>query len=989
MTFRFVLSLISLFAIIQLTTPAISEEVGVANLSNRALDWIVHQETGRVFCTMADIDQVVEFNSKGDEVRRIDVGGKPAEMLIKNGKLVVGCQKDSELYVVDLNTNKVEGKIAISMQGPIGMFCSKADNDFVYGISSQRYDKKIFQADIKNKKIRNNKTLSGWGQSSTTHVAMSSDGKWIVPDSRGNLSPSGADLMSVDEGTFAFKQIRDYHSSFGQIIAGPHNRYWSFGKDLYGLDITKKIRSFSGSPVAIHPQLDMAVSLSEKGFHIESFSTAKNIATEKITSTVIRRSSSSRSRPTFDTVIQYDLKNQMAFVGQAKSGHWFDLSAYKGELKPLRMIKVVSEVTAFVGKETRVPFEILNGSPSIKARVASKDTIQIRGNELVYSPTADQVGNKTVSLELVNDSGTVLDKADFTLKTTLPSIDFDFNTASMAVSNGGTKAVVWGSPFIVDKRGRRVIDPESSTIAVIDLPTSKILNQRTMPSRLMAVAIDEKNVFFAPSTGSLFYRSDHNLKNSKRTFVSTKPQMLVKVADNVIAVSGERVAFYNVSTLKEVSYDKPTPKLDSLRKQRSGGYPSESSRTKQLYLPYVTAHKRNTGISSFRNRGVQQQKWGRIITRDSLKSTTGNMIKQWTSASHSLLCDAYPMAVLISSNETSVNQSITRGTDRTRRKTTQLQLRDLTDGNVQYSSAISVVDSNGYNQSFGSSGFFGSPLRLTQVGKFIYYLDKSKLYKIAIPLKEAEAMPTPTHFLEMDTFEVNVGKKEVVQLSVKGPVNGCSFEINTQADSIQLDEETGRITIDTQALWKLAIEKFSPSEFGENLNSGDYPYPSPDRFSRREGMQQLIWSRNGSKYPGGSSSKSIAESYNALTGKKLSPEMLAFKLLAQVQLTDNEGQTDRADITVIVVGPRKPLDEKMVVLKAEAAKRKAEQEKMVAKRKAEMAARREQEKGESSKSAGSSSNAERIAELQKRVRRMEATLDAILEKLDKLDQSEK
>ena len=103
---------------------------------------------------------------------------------------------------------------------------------------------------------------------------MSADGKWIVAKQRNVL---GAALMRADEIKFKFRSVRTNAVSSGQILAGPANRYWTFGKNLYPLDLKWPVLEFSGNPVAIHPRLDLVASFSPNELKFFKLSNAKPI----------------------------------------------------------------------------------------------------------------------------------------------------------------------------------------------------------------------------------------------------------------------------------------------------------------------------------------------------------------------------------------------------------------------------------------------------------------------------------------------------------------------------------------------------------------------------------------------------------------------------------------------------------------------------------------------------------------------------------------
>ena len=148
--------------------------------------------------------------------------------------------------------------------------------------------------------------------------------------------------------------------------------------------------------------------------------------------------------------------------------------------------------------------------------------------------------------------------------------------------------------------------------------------------------------------------------------------------------------------------------------------------------------------------------------------------------------------------------------------------------------------------------------------------------------------------------------------------------------------------------------------------------------------------------------------YAKAFGKALPQGKLALVLPIQIAVTDDEAQEDRLSVYAVVHAPKSDLDARTAEverrLKAEnderqrkqmAAQRLAMEKQMEKQKIANAAAELEKQKklaaqaeqAEQAKAEGSDIES-RIEALEKRTRRMEATLDAVLEKLENLQKAQ-
>ncbi|WP_068141229.1 YncE family protein [Roseimaritima ulvae] len=942
----------------QATAPSPSALLATATPEGGTTCWLVQESTGRVFAALADSDQVVEYESTGKEVRRFTVGMAPQEMVLKANQLVVACTKSPALHFVDLDANQVVGELPFVGTGPLALFASQADNPYVYcfaNATSSSSSVEVYQVDVSARSIRNQTSAYRWGQNSARHVAMSPNGRWIVLDARGRSSPSGADLMRVDEDAFTFTQVRNHHDSFGQMVAGPFNRYWTFGKQLYPLDITAPLRTFSGSVVRIHPRYDLAASVdaSEPNrCYLQRFRDATDIAKLELPEPEVpktTRSGRSRSRvPVYDRFVRFDLQRDLVFVGTQRRGYWIDLKTYQASLSPQRMILAPSAVTALVGSPLQIALEISNLEQSATVQLVKSsgpESLTITDGTLSWTPTAEDVGAQDVVIELKSATDDeVLDTCRISLQVELPRIELGFVAKTMVLSPDKRYAVVWGpSP---GQEQRHPAHSGSDEIAVLDISQRKILSHKTIPPGIRCAAIDDKYVFVSPNSGNLFYRLDHKLENQKRQFLQSAPQQLIRFADDRLAVIGDKQETFDTEDMSAA----PMPTLSGLdprgvvvrllgqRRIEWGGRLLDRETGELLrvdpgmYLPPLIGPPQVT-YRRPQNDGLVA--WGRKLNNQALMSEQGNMISQFTHSSHdrqATLSERWPMAVLVAAVQD----------PQTRENRLTMEFRNLLEGTVMHSSVLDVFPPNRQNVNF-----YGMRQTLQVLDDQILYLHQDKLLFAKIPKAIAQAMPVPLHFKAKQESEIKVDGMVKVPLKVGGDNTELTFSLLNESPHLQLDANTGVLEVDTAKLWATL-----------NVHASNSPH-----LLERPPLSWLKAAEN-------------AKRYRALTNKNLPAGTMAANLPISVAVQDSEGQQAKLTFGVIVVGPRQAFDTAMA---KRAAAEKERQEQM---REAQRV--RQQQMAEARAARAEAQQAEpgtpeaRLEVLEAKVRRLEAALDSIL-----------
>ncbi len=968
-TSRILAGMVTLFAMMVSSPSRAMEPKARVTIAEGVGKWVVHEKTGRVFASLIHGTEVVEYDSNAKEVTRFKVGLTPTEMILKGDFLIVACTKSPALHVIDLKTNKSLGMIALNGKGPYALFCSQVDNSYVYCMCNTGdawWDGEVFQCDLLKLQIRKQTKIQGWRQSHVIHVAMSADGRWIVPDARGASSPSGADLMKVNEDELTFLQMFHHHSSFGQIVAVPGNRYWTLGKDLFSLDISQSVRSFEGSPVIAHPERDLAVSLAGASLALERFTDSSPIARLTLNVDTKPKSGPNVRRTgellhTIDPTLQFDLKNNLVFFGDMTSGQWFELNEYADQIKPIRQIHAPSEVNVMIDTALRVPVLVTNGGGSTSLVISEgPKSAKLDDGFLIWQPQAEHIGLNTFQIKF-QDGDQLLDTAVVTVHVQLPKVEFDFNCKTMELAPGNRYLIVWGPTKGQDDRHPAHTGPDDA--AVVDLQERKILGKATFPQGIRCATIDDEFVYISPQSGNLVNRYDRMLKQNSRVFLQTAPVQMFKISLNRLAVIGGKTEFIDTETMK-VAADSASLSFDPTRIVLAQGdqYVQQGdhiidmstggrfeSRRQSILPSLVPVNPRAEGAGLATN--ISPTRWGRRLNGLQLSNYKGIQITSWPHETIVAISELWPVAVVI--------QTIQDG----QAVRTSMGLANLVDGTVEHTYAIDVSTDKGTRD----LNFYGQRNRLILAEEKVLLLRRNELLLASIPKLAAKTLRIPTHFSVQPSQEVEVGKSLKWKLGIAGESEGVTFNLLAEYPGLELNSESGELNIETSQLWTDFVR--TSTRKTESFDNRGQP------------VEPLTAAAN-------------SKAYKSMTGKDLPPDRIAAQLPIVAVLHDSEGQEDGVRLSVIVVGPRKDFDDALAANKAEV----AEQARLNAKRQGEQAAKmaaeiaRQKEEGMLLRqnpplkgADGNLSVEDRLDAMDTRMRRIEAALDAVLRRLDEHD----
>ncbi len=945
--------------------------------------WALH-DSGRIFAAVKSTDSVIEYDLSGDEVRNYSVGSEPTEMIVKGDHLVVACVKSSSFSVIDLKANKVTGKIPLAGKGPYALFCSKVDNGLVYGISNTGdawWDGEVFQADLKTMKVRKRVKVRGWGQSHAVHVAMSADGNWIIPDARGQSSPSGADLMRVDESECTFTQIRDHHSSFGQIEAGPANRYWTLGSKLYPLDMKASVRNFSGTPVAIHPVYDLVASFTPSSLNFDKFSDAKSLKKQPMQFTSEdskKKSGSRRSRRNqpfakSEVLVGFDASGSHAIAAAGKYCRIVDLEDLDIPLRPLLMIDVPTVVETKVGGSIKIPLSLTNSKLDSKTTFALENGpkgVKLSGNQIIWTPTAKDIGRHTLKVSAKLDDS--LDQVTIDLNVKATKMELNFSIAGIDVDKDGKYAIAWGKKIIKGRNGRiQSQDSGSDEVAILDLVSQKVVIQKPLATGVQSAIIQQPYAFLVPRSGNVLFRFDaKTLGSSKRMFLKDKCiGVTTFVKNQICTICGSHNYTLNVIDPETMKSTKTKTMVynphvrNALQNIREASPEQIDFQSKLLdkKTGLVTRMEKNPGLKSLVNvndpnvsqshqmRELPRKMYGRYLTRNALVSATGSMISQFNNKTV-YATPHHPVGF--------ATRSESQSNGRNRETKTYIEMLSLVDGEVLDSRVFDVSDGHQrHNMHRYSKNFF--PFK-----EKIILVKGNELFSIPIEPSTIKSAPLPLHFPIATIPELAIDKPEILNFKAVGGKGKIEYQLVADYEGISVESATGKVTIDTPLLWK------------------NYLKTSTSSAGSRSSMMRSRSNNN-------NSNKLSAKDFEAFFGKPLPDDKLAFVLPIHLAATDEEAQEDRLSVYALVFGDKAAVDkiENEKRAKMEVARKAALERQAAAREKARMAEAERTARAQTQTSNTEAGSA-RMDKLENRMRRMEATLDSILQKLDKLESAQ-
>ena len=543
-------------------------------------------------------------------------------------------------------------------------------------------------------------------------------------------------------------------------------------------------------------------------------------------------------------------------------------------------------------------------------------------------------------------------------------ISLDFHVIGFHIDRDGKHAIAWGKKIEKNAGGRRNFGQASLSdeVAVIDLEAQKVMTQQSLAAGIQSAMIQKPYAFLTPKSGNVLYRFDAmTLGKSKRMFLKNKGLGLTPFTKQQIGVvSGDHNHTYQVIDPDTM---KPTQTFQIGYTGRNGNKgPVEVEpgilNFNSMYLNVddgsVAMLQQANGFqplvaAKFPRNGLPHQisehtkTFGRFITNNSILSQNGTRIAQLNHDRRLFFSPHHQVAFGIR-----VEPGPSRRSEDAKH---YFETYSLVDGEVLDSKLLEVTDNVNAKVFHGRS----------PAGKLYVLKDKAILVSgkvlAVLPINQAKlaAAAKPLHFPVPQVPFLDIDKPQTLRFKAEGGKGKLNYQLLVEYEGIEIDSATGTVTVDTPKLWESYLKTMAAG--------GSF-----ERFGH-------LNSRNG-KTP-------LDKVYKDKFGKPLPAGKTPFTLPIFLAVTDEESQEDRLALFTVVHG------DKAVIEKTKAqreAQRQAARQEQIAKQKEmreQFTKRKEMQEQQRNKSASSKGTSARIDVLEKRMRRMEATLDLILEKVQK------
>ena len=239
-----------------------------------------------------------------------------------------------------------------------------------------------------------------------------------------------------------------------------------------------------------------------------------------------------------------------------------------------------------------------------------------------------------------------------------------------------------------------------------------------------------------------------------------------------------------------------------------------------------------------------------------------------------------------------------------------------------------------------NKGLQGNPSLQIAKDKVVYR-DGTRLHVCPISAEVRKKALLPL-VLKIPKLPVATVEKPVeVQFATYDPQDRPTYSLTKDYDGLSIDAKSGRVTFDLPKIWKGYL---ADGPKLAKVNAMSVPRIAP---------------------------RDTAAIFERLTGTRLAPDRTAFKLPLCVAVTNAGGETDELRLALIVTASKAEVDKVTSEREAAAAKVRDEMIRAAAGTKA------------------APGNGDRVTELENRVRRLEASLDAVLQKLDRMENEQK
>jgi hypothetical protein len=621
--------------------------------------------------------------------------------------------------------------------------------------------------------------------------------------------------------------------------------------------------------------------------------------------------------------------------------------------------------------------------------------MKLAGGKLTWTPTIDQVGPATASLEI--SSGQMKAIQTVNLSVSRDCVKLALIARGLGVSPDGSRAIVWtGARNHHD-------NTQPAKVALIDLANMKILVTKKLPYPVRTAAVDANFVYVAPATSDRINALD--LKDlSRKHFVLTDScvvELVTIASKRLVARRGEHgPKVYEVPKLKAADSPVTFKSADDMRLDHDeAGMPWRVGDNWYaagcLFGPDLTTARMLVAVSDLHNitederilfRPVVPLPWNRILGPMDITTRTGQRIAELR-LSKTVILPGVPVAASLTSTFDRKDYGGGCGD-----LTTVLTLRDLVSGKeVRKTLLMSGVLMSSQLYEDASWEFMAG------FSNKVIALAGNRIFVHTVSAETLKQCPAPFDFVPLEKIPVlDPTKQTIITHKTVGGAKPVEFELLGSQKELKINTKTGAVTVDSPALAKIAMTMAS----AEVLSSLNMEIPDEDDDERlREALRHMrMRDRRWPERKPNQTPKQIiaqilrraAQTYKSYTGK--APAGISVLVPVRVAATDKNQQVASMQYQVVIDIPQadiqKAIDARIAKAKKDrelAAKQREEMERKYRaeqeRRRAEYEAQREAARRAATQPAGAQTG--EIRKLEQRVERLEAKMDMIIELLRK------
>lgn len=896
-------------------------------LTSLVSHWCIDEVSGRVFCSLPNENRIAEYNSLGKEVRQFTVGTLPTLMAIKKNHLVIVEGGGRSLEVIELNTNMSKGQVNLPKGNVTNIFCSKSDSPYCFCVLKAGPNESINERVVRLN-VETMETVRLYGGDlegdQAKSVAMSDDGTQLALADLNFESPQKIRMAKCDEelGVFRFEIGGDNIRVPGTVSAISGNRFWAVGNTICSADGRTKIRELEGGFNALHPTIDVVVSLTSNELVLQTYSDGSVVARIQLpnlkldaTKASDSKTSGNQSSPSFP-LVAFDLKNHFAFVGVNQRAYWVDIKKHSRSLKRSSMLGFPNLMTAVTNMETRVPIQVGGRSPAsdmIFKLDGRSDIAKVENGAVICYPTIDQVGLYPMKLELYSKQAELIDRIDFSLQVSVPKLDLGFMAEGIRLSTDEKTIAVWGP--LRTFNSMKICD-----IVLVDADTLKIKKRTVFDRKISIVELDSERVYVVLDQDSQFIVMDHSMSDRSNVQIAAdRIFQLRKVRSDIIAVGGRTLQLFDTVSWEQV-HDTRLGWSDYAGDEYVESIGKNFVRLQGLVVDPRTFECKKIEGTSYLLPCVQHLQveslsnmfpvtgWGRDLQYCRIADNNRRELVNWETEAKAI--GVSPYAPFLVSLEVSNSEG---------QVTSYVTFRNFVDGSISKTSTLRVSDVDKRYFGDGSStvanrfGFRESDL---------FVIDGGYLLKYEIPSDIKRELPMPAHFELSQPIEISVGGSDTLQLSFLGESGKYTISLDTKLAALSLEPESGVLHVDTKSIW----DSFLSEKTSTN---------PPNSFNNHGNEE---WKKHSTN----------ARAYRRIGSKDLPENLFAIQVPIQATIRDESGFEDKLQMVVLLLGPQKDIDQIDEIKRVKANEQNLARKKQIAEenaaRDAESAIRRTQER---------------------------------------------